>query len=135
MISKGKLEALGQRMERLCITSKDLTIKFILGSGSGGQKVNKTSSTVYVKHIPTGTEVKCGADRSRELNRYHALISLCEKLEKVLLNEQSKKECELAKIRKQKKRRSRRQKEKLTEDKRQLSDKKTLRKPPENSED
>ena len=64
MIAKEKLESLDARMERLGIKEADLVEKFILGSGKGGQKVNKTSSTVYLKHIPTGTEVKCQRERS-----------------------------------------------------------------------
>lgn len=135
MISKTKLEALQKKMERLNITSKELTIKFVLGSGAGGQKINKTCSTVYIKHLPTGIEVKCGAERSRELNRYRALSSLCEKLEKKLFDEKTKKERAAAKKKKQKQRRSRRLQAKLVEDKRHLSGKKTLRKPPNPDKD
>ncbi len=135
MISKEKWEALHKRMERLSITSKDLTTKYILGSGPGGQKINKTASTVYIKHKPTGTEVKCGRERSRELNRYRALQSLCERLEKKLLNEKTSKEKEAAKIRQQKKRRSRRSQQKLVADKRHLSEKKSLRKIPRSNDE
>ncbi len=119
------------RMLRLKIQEGDLIEKFILGSGSGGQKINKTSSCVYLKHIPTGIEVKCQRDRSRSLNRLFARRELCEKLEEQLFKEKSKKQQEISKIRRQKKRRSRRQKEKLVEGKRQLSTKKGLRKSPD----
>jgi len=133
MISKEKKEALNREMKRLSIFEDDLIEKFILGSGSGGQKVNKTSSTVYIKHIPTRIEIKCGRQRSRELNRYYARKELCERVASIIHNEQTKKQKEIEKIRQQKRRRSRRQKQKLVEEKRQHSAKKELRKPPSNS--
>ena len=86
-----KWEELAARMARLGIQESDLIEKFILGSGSGGQKINKTSSCVYLKHIPTGTEVKCQKTRSRELNRLYARRDLCEKLEEKLFQEKSTK--------------------------------------------
>jgi peptide chain release factor len=130
MVSQEKLNALDARLKNLGITQKDLIIKAILGSGSGGQKINKTSSTIYVKYIPTGNEVKCGRTRSQELNRYYALQMLCEKLEKQLFDIQTAKEKEAEKIRRQKKRRSRRSQQKVLEEKRQHSEKKSLRQKP-----
>ena len=78
-VSQAKREELEARMERLGIREDELVEKFILGSGRGGQKVNKTSSCVYLKHEPSGLEVKCQRCRSRELNRFHARRELCEK--------------------------------------------------------
>ena len=114
-------------MEELDIREEDLIEKFILGSGKGGQKVNKTSSCVYLKHIPTGIEVKCQRERSRELNRYLARRELCEKVAYELHQEKSKKQREQEKIRQQKKRRSRRLKQKILEDKRKHSETKKMR--------
>ncbi|MDD4183782.1 MAG: peptide chain release factor-like protein, partial [Candidatus Omnitrophica bacterium] len=54
------------------IREEDIVEKFIRASGPGGQFVNKTSSCVYLKHIPTGIEVKCQKERSQALNRYAA---------------------------------------------------------------
>ena len=118
-------------MKKLGIRDKDLTVKYILGSGSGGQKINKSHTAVYLKHLPTGIEVKCQQTRSRSLNYYYAHMSLCEKLEKKLLGEKTAKEKEASKIRRQKKRRSRRSKEKMLEEKRIHSEKKRLRRPPD----
>lgn len=134
VISKEKWDALEQRMADLGIKKDDLTLKAILGSGPGGQKVNKTASTIYVKHHPTGLEVKCGQERSQSLNHYRALQLLCEKLESHLHGIMSQKAKEQAKLRKQKQRRSRRSQQKLIEEKRQLTEKKDLRKPPADSE-
>ena len=108
MISLEKQKALANRLSALGIKDEDLLEKFILSSGKGGQKVNKTASAVYLKHIPSEIEVKCQKMRSRELNRYYARVRLCERLEKVLLGKKSKRERKEEKIQKQKKRRKRR---------------------------
>jgi protein subunit release factor B len=128
VVSKDKWEELKLRMERLRITEEDIVEKFILGSGKGGQKINKTSSCVYLKHLPTGIEIKCQKERSRDLNRYLARRELCAQLEKIQLHIQSEKERENAKIRRQKARRSRKQKQKMIEEKKQVSEKKERRK-------
>jgi protein subunit release factor B len=71
-ISIVKEEALKAKMDSLGIKESDLEEKFIRSSGKGGQKVNKTSSCVYIKHRPTGIEVKCQKERSQALNRFLA---------------------------------------------------------------
>ena len=127
-VSPEKKRALSRRMEELGIIDSDLIEKFILGSGKGGQKVNKTASCVYLKHLPTGIEVKCQQERSRELNRYLARQELCEKLAYEIHQEKTKKRKEIEKIRQQKKRRSRRLKQKILEDKKKHSEIKKMRK-------
>lgn len=122
-----KWSELTLRMQNLGIQEVDLIEKFILGSGSGGQKINKTSSCVYLKHVPTGIEVKCQSSRSRELNRLYARRELCEKLEEKLFKEKSTKQKEFEKIRRQKRRRSKRAQEKVLEAKKRHSEKKKLR--------
>lgn len=130
MVTKEKWLEVEVRMEGLSIKEEDLIEKFILGSGSGGQKINKTSSCVYIKHVPSGIEIKCQQNRSRELNRLLARRELCSRIEEKDHKETSKKTQEIEKIRRQKKRRSRRSKEKMLEEKKDLSQKKNLRKPP-----
>jgi peptide chain release factor len=126
-VSKEKEIELKERMLELGIKDEDLIEKFILGSGKGGQKINKTSSCVYLKHIPTGIEIKCQQDRSRAMNRFYARRELCERLEQLLFKEKSEKQKAIEKVRRQKKRRSRRQQEKMLEGKRRHSEIKTLR--------
>lgn len=128
---KEKEEELSRRMEHLGIKEEDLLEKFILGSGKGGQKINKTSSCVYLKHLPSGEEVKCQRERSRELNRYYARKELCERLEQKLFQEKSEKQQKIEKIRRQKRRRSRRSKEKMLAEKKGRSDIKQGRRPPQ----
>ena len=130
MPSPDKIAALEARMEKLGITNDTLTEKFIQGSGSGGQKVNKTASCVYLKHITSGIEVKCQQQRSRELNRFLARRELCERLEEIRDGKKSARQQAQEKIRRQKRRRSRRSKNRMLDDKSKHSDKKSMRKPP-----
>lgn len=78
MISETKWQELRQRMEELGIREEDLVEKFILASGRGGQKIQKSASCVYLKHLPTGLEVKCQQERLRESNRFFARRALCQ---------------------------------------------------------
>jgi len=77
-------DALARRMKKLGIVEDDLEEDFVRGSGPGGQKINKTSSTVVLRHGPTGMEVRCQRDRSQVMNRHWARVELCERLEKAL---------------------------------------------------
>lgn len=112
-VSPEKENSLVAEMARLGIREDDLIEKFVRGSGPGGQKINKTSSTVYLKHVPSGIEVKCQQARSQALNRYYARRELCGRLAAQVLGEKTKKQQEAEKIRRQKRRRSRKQKEKM----------------------
>ena len=129
-ISKEKLDALEERLKKCSVREEDLIEKFILGSGKGGQKINKTSSCVYLKHLPTGIEIKCQQARSRELNRYYARQDLCDRLEEKVLQQKSEKQQAFEKIRRQKRRRSRKQKEKMLEQKKIRGHIKQGRRPP-----
>ena len=88
-------------MEELGIFEKDIEEKFVRSSGHGGQNVNKTSTCVYLKHIPTGIEVKCMKDRSQSINRFFARRELVKRIE-VLSGESSSGDTEREKIRKRK---------------------------------
>ncbi len=129
-VSPSKRQALERRLAALGVAERDLAEKFILGAGHGGQKLNKTSSCVYLAHPPSGIEVKCGRTRSRELNRFLARRELCDRLEARRLGAQSARRREIAKIRRQKRRRSRRQKERMLVDKHHRSERKQFRSAP-----
>jgi peptide chain release factor len=129
-LSQEKWNELMIRMQRCGIREEDLLEKFILGSGKGGQKINKTASCVYLKHIPSGIQIKCQQERSRALNRFLARRELCEKIERRSLQEQSAKQQKIEKIRRQKRRRTRKQKEKILKDKKRRSNLKSLREIP-----
>jgi peptide chain release factor len=74
-------ETIRTRLAAMGVAASDIEEKFIRGSGPGGQKINKTSSTVWLRHGPTGIEVRCQAERSQAANREHAWGELCERLE------------------------------------------------------
>lgn len=135
MIKPEKWEQLHQRMKSLDISETDFVEKFIVGSGRGGQKLHKTSSCVYLIHVPTGIATKCQQDRSRENNRYYARQRLCEKIEILKLQEKSKKQQDIEKIRRQKRRRSSRAKQKILQQKHHRSETKEIRKKPKPDED
>ena len=126
-VSASKIDSVADRMARLGIREADLVEKFVLGSGKGGQKLNKTSSCVYLKHVPSGIEVKCQRERSRSLNRVLARREICDRLEARILGAQSARQQEWEKIRRQKRKRSRRQKEKMLAGKHLHAKKKGLR--------
>ncbi len=111
-ISPEKTRALEERMRNLGIREADMEERFIRARGRGGQKVNKTSSCVQLLHVPSGIEVKCQETRSREANRFFARRILADKIEDMASGSNSSKGREIAKIRKQKKKRTRRAQEK-----------------------
>lgn len=127
MSDKGKREKLKARMEALLISDKDVLEKFILGTGSGGQKVNKTSSCVFLQHLPSGIQIKCQRFRSRDRNRLEALEELCMRIEKM---RQEEKQARLAAKEKQKRQARKRTKgaqELVLKEKKAKSQKKRLR--------
>ena len=126
-VSSGKQKALRERMERLGISEKDIVEKFVRSRGKGGQKVNKTSTCVYLKHLPTGTEVKCQRERYQSLNRFLARRLLADKIERKILGKLREEEQRIQKIRRQKRKRSKRAQAKVLEGKRIQSQKKKLR--------
>lgn len=117
-------------MAQVGLAEADLEEQFILGSGSGGQKVNKTASAVRLIHGPTGRTVKCQATRSRENNRWLARRELATQLLEAIQGEKSKRQQETEKIRRQKRRRSRRQRNRMLDDKHHHAQKKAARRPP-----
>ena len=128
-VGRGKEEALKVKMASLGIREADIKELFILSSKKGGQKVNKTSTCVYLKHGPTGIEVKCQQERSQALNRFLARRILANKIESLVLGREAQEQKRYEKLRRQKRRRSRRAKAKMLKDKKLHSEKKALRKP------
>jgi protein subunit release factor B len=106
-VSVEKNRWLKARMEQLGVREADIEERFVHASGSGGQHVNKSSSCVYLKHLPTGAEVKCMEARSQSLNRFLARRYLLEKIE-ALAGGVTAKDAEAERLRKQKARRKRR---------------------------
>jgi protein subunit release factor B len=126
-VGLSKEKELQQKMEELGIREEDIEESFIRSGGKGGQHVNKTSTCVYLKHAPTGIEVKCQERRSQGLNRYRARVLLIGKIDEMVRGGESEERQRIEKIRRQKRKRSKRAKEKMLAQKKMTSEKKRLR--------
>ncbi len=128
-LSPSTIDAIQTLMAKAKIVEDDLQEQFVLGSGSGGQKINKTSSAVRLTHLPTGLCVKVQQSRSREENRWLARRALAEQILEQIAGEKSARRQAQEKIRRQKRRRSRRQKARMLDDKAKHAAKKAARRP------
>lgn len=126
-VTESKRQELAARLAGLGLREEDFEERFVRSSGPGGQHVNKTSTCVVLRHLPSGLEVRCQQERSQALNRFLARRLLADKYEAMLKGKASAEEQRREKIRRQKRRRSRRAREKLLADKRHQSEKKARR--------
>jgi protein subunit release factor B len=128
-VSPRKEKQLFERMRALGVREQDIEEQFVRSSGAGGQKVNKASTCVVLHHRPSGVRVRCQKERSQALNRFLARRILLDKIEAKLKGAEMAAEQKAAKIRRQKRKRSRRAKQRMLAEKRRQSEKKSLRAP------
>ena len=133
-VSPPKAAELESRMAKLGIFEADIEESFVRSSGAGGQNVNKVSTCVQIVHRPSGLSVRCQQERSQAMNRFIARRLLCDKLEERVLGAQSARRQLAEKIRRQKRKRSKRAKERILEAKRHNSSIKALRGRPSHNE-
>ena len=133
-VSSDKWKALEARLLKLGIREQDLEERFVRAGGPGGQNVNKVSTCVILIHGASGLSVRCQEERSQGMNRFLARRRLADKVEEDVLGEASRRQQEIEKIRRQKRKRSKRAKEKMLESKHQRAGIKANRKAVESSE-
>ena len=126
-LASDKLTELDLRMQTLGVRESDLEETFVRSGGAGGQKVNKSSSCVMLLHRPTGLRVKCQTTRHQAMNRFLARRLLLDKIERMQKGYVEAERARVEKIRRQKRKRSRRAKERMLADKAHHGDKKRLR--------
>lgn len=129
-VSLEKEEQLSKRMSALGVREAELEETFVRSGGHGGQNVNKTSTCVMILHRPTGVQVKCQETRQQGLNRFIARRLLLDKIEALKTGAVAADRALAEKIRRQKRRRSRRSKQRMLADKGRQADKKASRRPP-----
>jgi protein subunit release factor B len=111
------------------VKPENIVEQFVHGSGHGGQKINKRSTRVFLRHLPTGIEVRCQKQRSQHLNRVDAYTILIERVAQLNEAEQLVQSWEVHRQRVQKRRRPKAVKEKILREKKQRSEVKKFRKP------
>jgi len=109
--------SLRARFVSLRVRPDEVEERFVRGTGAGGQKINKTSSTVWLRHRPTGVEVRCQRERNQSVNRLLAWTELADKLE--WRRQESANQAQAARelVRRQKRQKSRGQKARMIEGK------------------
>lgn len=126
-VSPEKENQLAQRMAALGVREGDIEESFVRSGGHGGQNVNKTSTCVMLLHRPSGMQVKCQETRQQGLNRFIARRLLLDKIEEKQKGFVASKRAEIEKIRRQKRKRSRRAKDRMLAGKAHHAEKKQFR--------
>lgn len=108
-----KEQELIKRMRELGIREEDIQETFVRSRGPGGQNVNKASTAVQLKHVPTGIVVKVQRERSQAINRFLARRLLISRIEEKMYGKKSPEQLKVEKKQKQKKRRRKRTGKKL----------------------
>lgn len=109
------------RLAKMKLEVADFEEKFARSSGPGGQNVNKVSTSVTLRHAPTGVAVTVQDSRSQAMNRQIAWTRLLDAIEETRKAERAARRAEIEKKRRQNAKRPRGVKERILEGKRRRS--------------
>jgi len=109
------------RLARLELAVADFEEKFTRSSGPGGQHVNKVSTAVTLRHVPSGVAVTVQDTRSQAMNRQLAWTRLLDAIEQQRREERAARRAEFEKKRRQNSKRPRGVKERILESKKRRS--------------
>jgi len=126
--------SLRARFVWLGVRPGDVEERFVRGGGAGGQKINKTSSTVVLRHRPSGVEVRIQDERSQHQNRLTAWAALADKLAGRRAEAAAAAQAEREQARRRTRQKSRGQKVRMIESKRHRAHKKSARGRPSREE-
>ena len=115
------------RLAQLRLDAADFEENFSRSSGPGGQHVNKVSTAVLLRHVPTGVAVTVQDTRSQSMNRQLAWERLLDTIERARREERAARRAEIEKKRRQNSKRPRGVKERILENKKRRSKVKKLR--------
>jgi peptide chain release factor len=115
------------RLARLRLDAADFEEKFSRSSGPGGQHVNKVSTAVMLRHMPTGATVTVQDSRSQSMNRQLAWERLLDTIEQQRRDERAAERSEIEKKRRQNRKRPHGLKVRILEAKKRRSNVKKLR--------
>ncbi len=115
------------RLARLRLDVADFEEKFARSSGPGGQHVNKVSTAVTLRHVPSGQAVTVQDTRSQSMNRQLAWTRLLDSIEEARRAERAAERAAIAKKRRQNSKRPRGVKERILEGKKRRSAVKKMR--------
>jgi len=120
-------DSIDQRMAELGIRESDLEESFARSSGPGGQNVNKVSTAVTLRHLPSGISVTVQDSRSQAVNRKLARERLLDTIENARAGERRAEIADREKERRRKSPRPAALKRKILDSKRKRSDLKKQR--------
>ena len=117
------------RLAALGLAETEFEEKFARSGGPGGQHVNKVSTAVTLKHIPSGQSVTVQDSRSQAINRRTAWLRLLGQIEKSRAEEKAAKVAAREKVRRQKRPRPWGVKQRILDGKKHRSEIKRMRRP------
>ena len=120
-------DQIAERLARAGIHEADLQETFARSAGPGGQNVNKVSTAVTLRHLPSGISVTVQDSRSQAMNRKLARERLLEAVERAQRERRAAAVAEREQARRRSSPRPRALKRKILETKRKRSTVKKLR--------